>query len=254
MTKHAAVTAADDVAAFHARYDRHPDDRVRLFEAVAALLPISAKALYPGSFIDIGPSVWFDDVTYVDTDRRAARFFARTRDVARLIIAKRTAAASPGTGPELRFHGLDYRERLPVADRSIDLLVSLYAGFVSEHCTRYLRPGGILLAHNGHGDASLASLDPRYALLGVITGRGGRYRASTARLDGYLVPKRGFPPTADELRRSRRGIAYTRAPFAYLFRRALSTHAVSFDACGARPPPRGEPPTGSAAAADCAAR
>ena len=74
----------------------------------------------------------------------------------------------------------------------------------------------------GHGDASLASLDHRYALFGVITGRGGRYRASTAGLAGYLVPKRGFPPTVDELHRSKRGIAYTRSPYAYLFRRTQS--------------------------------
>ena len=212
-----------DVAAFHARYDRHPDDRVRLFKAVTALLPRSAAVLYPGSFVDIGPSVWFDHVTYVDTDRRAARFFAQPGAVARLITAKRMAAgAPPGTAPAVRFHGLDYRARLPVADCSIDLLVSLYAGFVSEHCTRYLRPGGILLVHNSHGDASLASLDPCYELLGVITARGGRYRARTAPLAEYLVPKRGFPPTAGELHRSKRGIAYTHAPYAYLFRRAPS--------------------------------
>lgn len=196
---------------------------MRLFAAAAAVLPGSAKVLYPGSFVDIGPSVWFDDVAYVDTDRRAARFFARPGGVERLVTAKRIAAgAPPGPGPEMRFHGMDYRTRLPVADGSIDLLISLYAGFVSEHCTRYLRPGGLLLANNSHGDASLASLDHRYALFGVITGRGGRYRASTAGLAGYLVPKRGFPPTVDELHRSKRGIAYTRAPYAYLFRRTQS--------------------------------
>ena len=96
---------------------------------------------------------------------------------------------------------------------------------MSEHCTRYLRSGGILLVHNSHGDASLASLDPCYELLGVITGRGGRYRARTAPLAEYLVPKRGFPPTAGELRRSKRGIAYTHAPYAYLFRRAARAGA-----------------------------
>ena len=218
-----AVTPPVDVAAQHARYDRHPDDRVRLFETVAAVLPRSAAVLYPGSFIDIGPSVWFDHVTYVDTDRHAARFFAQAGDVGRLITSKRMAAGAPSaSAPQVRFHGIDYRRRLPFDDRSIDLLVSLYAGFVSEYCTRYLRPGGILLANNSHGDASLASLDPGYALCGVITCRGGRYRVTTGSLAAYLVPKRGFPATADELHRNNRGIAYTRAPFAYLFRRSTS--------------------------------
>ena len=134
---------------------------MRLFAAAAAVLPGSATVLYPGSFVDIGPSVWFDDVAYVDTDRRAARFFARPGGVARLVTAKRIAAgAPPGPGPEMRFHGMDYRTRLPVADGSIDLLISLYAGFVSEHCARYLRPGGLLLANNSHGDASLSVARP----------------------------------------------------------------------------------------------
>ncbi len=195
---------------------------MRRFAAVAAVVPGCATVLYPGSFIDIGPSIWFDDVTYVDTHSRATRFFAQHRDVVRLIDAKRARAGAPSArAPEVRFHRRDYRGRLPVDDRSVDLLVSLYAGFVSEHCTRYLRPGGILLANNSHGDASLASLDPCYALLGVITVRGGRYRARTESLDDYLVPKRGVPPTDDDLHRSNRGIAYTKTPFAYLFRRSV---------------------------------
>ena len=218
-----AVPPPVDVAAQHASYDRHPDDRVRLFEAVAAVLPTSTAVLYPGSFIDIGPSVWFDQVTYVDSDRRAARFFAQAGDVGRLVISKRMAAGAPSaSAPEVRFHGIDYRRPMPFDNRSIDLLVSLYAGLVSEYCTRYLRPGGILLANNSHGDGSLAALDPGYALCGVVTCRDGRYRVTTDRLAAYLVPKRGFPPTAGELHRNNRGIAYTRAPFAYLFRRSTN--------------------------------
>ncbi len=46
-----------------------------------------------------------------------------------------------------------------------------------------------------------------------------RLFAVAERLAGYLAPKRRFPPTVDELRRRRRGIAYTRSPYAYLFRR-----------------------------------
>lgn len=45
----------------------------------------------------------------------------------------------------------------------------------------------------------------------------GQYRVRTDRLDDYLIPKRGHPPTADELHRTNRGIAYTRNASAYLF-------------------------------------
>lgn len=48
--------------------DRHEGDRHRLFAAVADA--VSARTvLYPGSFVDIAPSVVWPLVTYVDTDR-----------------------------------------------------------------------------------------------------------------------------------------------------------------------------------------
>ena len=34
------------------------------------------RALYPGSYVDLAPSFVWPSVTYVDTDRRAAQFFA----------------------------------------------------------------------------------------------------------------------------------------------------------------------------------
>ena len=56
----------------------------------------------------------------------------------------------------------DYRNELGLNEQSFDLLVSLYAGFISEHCTKYLRIGGSLLVNPSHGDAAMASIDPRY--------------------------------------------------------------------------------------------
>ena len=38
----------------------------------------------------------------------------------------------------------------------VDLLVSLYSGPLSGHCTPYLRVGGMLLANASHGDVALA--------------------------------------------------------------------------------------------------
>ena len=137
-----------------------------------------------------------------------------------LIAAKRHAAANASTNPfKAAFHHLDYTDHLPIDDHSVDLLVSLYAGFISEHCTRYLRPGGFLLVNPSHGDAAMADLDPGYRLAAVVTGRDGDYQSRTDRLDEYLIPKRGHPPTVDERHELGRGIAYTKAPFAYLFAR-----------------------------------
>lgn len=214
------MTSPRDVAQFHAEYDRHTDDRVRLFRAIADAVSPTARVLYPGSYIDIAPSVWFDDVAYVDTDNRAARFFGQTEAVADLIaIKRRSAGVSPGS-PTARFLHLDYREPLPLETGSVDLLVSLYAGFVSEHCTDLLAPGGTLLVNPSHGDAAMASIDPRYQFSRVVIASGDDYRVDTEDLDTYLVPKQPQPITVDSLHQSGRGIGYTRSPFAYLFTKA----------------------------------
>ena len=107
-----------------------------------------------------------------------------------------------------------------VAEESFDLLVSLYASFISEACTRYLRVGGTLLVNPSHGDAAMASIDPRYELSGVVTSRSGDYRVTTENLDSYLVPKKPVDITPELLHERGRGIAYSKSPFAYLFERA----------------------------------
>jgi hypothetical protein len=79
----------------------------------------------------------FTDVANVDLDR-AGRFFADTEGVRDIDRAFR-----PDTDdPAIRFVRADYREPLDLADESFDLLVSLFAGFVSEHRTRHPRLGG----------------------------------------------------------------------------------------------------------------
>lgn len=213
------MVAPGNVAEFHADYDKHPDDRIRLFRAVADTVPRGARVLYPGSYVDIAPSVWFDDVTYVDTDKRAAKFFDHADAVAQLIDTKRRTVDVPTETATISFHQLDYRTPLPATDESFDLLVSLYAGFVSEHCTNHLKVGGTLLVNPSHGDAAMASIDPRYELTGVIESSDGTHRVRTDALDTYLIPEKDLTITIESLHDSGRGIGYTRSAFAYLFTR-----------------------------------
>lgn len=213
------MTSPRDVAAFHAKYDVHTDDRIRLFRVIADLAGPSARILYPGSYADIAPSVWFDDVTYVDIDKRTPRFFAEADAVSELVGAKRRVLDLPERSAAITFHHADYATPLPEPSDSFDLLVSLYAGFVSEHCTQYLRIGGTLLVNPSHGDAAMASIDPRYELTGVVTSKNGDYRVSTSDLDTYMVPKKEQVVTVGSLHEGGRGIGYTRSPFAYLFTR-----------------------------------
>lgn len=196
-----------------AEQDRHRGDRHRLFTAIHDSFPVRT-ALYPGSFADVAPSFVVGDVTYVDSDRRAARFFDDADGVDELIAAARRPA-----GPaRWRFVAADYREALPVPDGSVDLLISLYAGLVSDSCTRYLRPGGLLLANTSHGDASIVARDPRYELAAAVLAGAGGYRVVTDDLRRFIRPRKPDVATVEHIRRTGRGVAYTAPAFAYLFR------------------------------------
>lgn len=200
--------------------NRHPGDRLRLFSAVGNWVG-STSVLYPGSFVDIAASFVFDSVIYVDIDPRAARFFADTAGVDALISRHRRRSGEAAW----RFIPSDYQTELSVADHSVGLLVSLYAGFVSDYCTRYLHAGGWLLVNPSHGDVAMASIDPRYRLAAVVNARSGDYKVTDRDLDTYLIPKRPMGITPQLLHEQGRGIAYTKSPFAYLFQRRTTDRA-----------------------------
>ncbi len=194
-------------------------DRSALFSALAETWGCG-HALYPGSYVDLSPSTAFPEVTYVDTDRRAARYF----DDAELVRSELRGRTRPSAGVAVRFIAADYTEALPLSARSFDLLISLYAGPVWQHCRPYLKPGGLLLANASHGDASLAALDPDLRLVAAVLHRSDHYRLDTDALDRYLVAKNPAANQAAAIRQAGRGIAYTRPAFAYVF---ASEHVAS---------------------------
>ena len=97
--------------------DRHPGERVLLLAAVADAFEIE-RVLYPGSWVDVAASFVFPDVVYVDTDPRAARFFADGAGVAQLAEANRRYAETP----RIEFHAADYGSEFGAADRSFELI------------------------------------------------------------------------------------------------------------------------------------
>lgn len=188
--------------------------RRELYAAIADLVHVR-DVLYPGSYVDLAPAFIWPRVTFVDTDARAKRFFDDADGVRQLLVEH---DVDPDRHTVEFIHD-DYTNHLDLDDESVDLLVSLYAGFVSEHCSRHLRPGGFLLVNSSHGDAAMAALDGRYRLVGVVTARSGSHRVRTTDLDSYMVPKREQDITVESLHRSGRGVAYTKSAFAYLFER-----------------------------------
>lgn len=189
------------------------DERFELFGLLAARFG-PRSALYPGCFVHLTPALCVPRTSFVDTDRRAARFFA---DPAVLDYVRRHRVYDDE--PILRFHAADYTADFDESPASFDLLISQYAGFVSQHCKQYLKLGGYLIANNSHGDASLASVDPDYQPVAVVNRRGEQFRLVEVDVASYFVPARDVSITRAELERRGRGIAYQKRAFGYVFRR-----------------------------------
>jgi len=202
------------VEKFYNRYYAGKKARSGLFETLAEWRQ-PKKVLYPGSFIHVTASFIFFSVVYVDNDKNAKRFFAKMDDVVSLVNRYKTYAEKPN----LVFHDSNYENDIEEAEGSFDLLISLYAGFVSKPCKRYLRNGGILAANDSHGDASLSSIDPDYELIGVIQGEDDHLRVIEDNLKAYFKPKKQIEVTEELLRKLKRGISYTKTARAYLFKR-----------------------------------
>ncbi|MCZ4077768.1 hypothetical protein O1W68_07435 [Rhodococcus sp. H36-A4] len=199
-------------------YQQSIGDRSDLFSTIRERWPIE-RALYPGSYLDLSPSTAISSVTYLDTDRRAAKFFAEP-DLIRRDLNNKTTPAGIN---EVAFLSADYTSALPLEDDSFDLLISLYAGPVWDHCRKYLRPGGLLLANSSHGDASIAALDPDLTPIAAVHHRDSEYRIDEQDISEYLIPKSPAAADAQKIRDNGRGIVYTRTAFAYIFQLRMSS-------------------------------
>jgi len=193
-------------------YKQSIGDRSGLFRALVESWPV-VSALNVGSYLDLSPSTSIPSVTYVDTDRRAARFFANHE----LVMSELEGTTLPGAAVEVSFLHSDFTEPLAIPDSAFDLLIALYTGPAWDSCVRYLKPTSLFLANSSHGDASLAALDPRVTLVGAVRHRNGRYTIDREHLERYLVPKTPAAANAGLIRSNGRGIAYTNPAFAYVF-------------------------------------
>lgn len=205
--------SADPLELYRHYHLNRDDDRLGMFRLLGERFPIDS-ALYPGCFVHLTPALVFAQVIFVETDRRARKFFEQPA-VLDYIRQNKSYAQEP----QVVFLSRDYTQPLPVEEASVNLLISQYAGFVSQHCTRYLKVGGYLLANNSHGDASLAALDERYRLAGAFQRRKQRFSLDRENLEKYLVPKSGQAVDRESLLASGRGVGYTHPASAYLFQR-----------------------------------
>lgn len=191
------------------------DERIGLFTALSLNFEIE-KILYPGSHVHVTPSFVFPEVAYVDSYKPTAKFFA-SEEYLSLINTRKNYSEKP----IVRFHLSDYAEEFEEPKEYFDLLLSQYAGFISQACKKYLKVGGILVTNNSHGDASMACLDEDYEFIGVYQRRSDtHYTIKTTGLEEYFVPKKSdVVVTKESLLAAMRGIGYTKSPTGYIFRR-----------------------------------
>ena len=178
-----------------------------LFKQITERFDIQS-VLYPGCYVHITPSFYIPRGVYVDQELPAKKFFDNP-SVINYIKSRKMYEETP----EVIFYHQSYEEPIDEPEESFDLIVSQYAGFVSEPTKKYLKKGGLLLANNSHGDAGLASIDKDLKLVAVFRQSG----ISDKNLDQYFIPKKNTEITPKYLKDLGRGVGYTKTASNYIF-------------------------------------
>ena len=188
-------------------------ERPGLFRAIKERYSCTS-AVYPGSFIHVTPSLIFENTVYIDSDRRVQKFFDDP-EILKWVESNKEYEA------ETVIHGFqqNYSKNVPVEIDEFDLLISQYAGFVSQDCKKYLKKNGILLVNNSHADAGLAFLDQDYELIAVVNNNNGKWTIKQTGLEEYFIPKKGPHPPKASLLKTMRGIGYKKTASNYIFRK-----------------------------------
>jgi len=203
----------DSLELYNKYYSSRDYERLELFQKISEKQHIE-HVLYPGSFVHITPSFVFPHVVYVDSDKKAARFF-KDPVIYEFISRKKKYPERA----KVVYHQSNFATDFNEKEESFDLLISQSAGFVSFACKKYLKVGGILIVNNSHGDASMASIDSDYMLIAVYHRRNGLYMISNKNLKDYFIPKSDIEVTKAYLEKIQRGIGYTKTASWYIFRR-----------------------------------
>jgi len=136
-------------------------NRKNIYKIVKDIFDLKS-AIYPGSYIDIVPSLILEEVTYIDNFKKANTFFKQKNEIAKY-IEENKEYSNPSY---INFIYDDYSKVSNI--KMVDLIISQYAGFVGQETKQFLKVGGILLANDSHGDATLAYLDESYQFIATL--------------------------------------------------------------------------------------
>ncbi|MFY2559759.1 hypothetical protein ACN469_19140 [Corallococcus terminator] len=191
----------------------HQLERAGLFELLRERFVAVDTVLYPGCFVHITPSFFFQHVVYVDRNDLAQGFFANKDGVLRKIGSCQQYEQKAS----VRFVAQDYLQPIPALEESFDLLLALYAGGISRACGKYLKVGGLLVTNDHHGDAAEAATEENLELIAVVKEQRGKFIFSDEELSAYLVPK--IPPRGPAARDTAGASHWERPADYYLFRK-----------------------------------
>lgn len=199
-------------------YKKHNVDKdytsIGLFRELKKKFHIG-KVLYPGCYVHLTPSLVFSNVTYADSFRNTCKFWESAGTLEFIKQNKEYSEESI-----FKFYQQDYNEPFVDLKAEFNLVISQYAGFVGQSVKQYLKCGGILVCNNSHGDASMASIDPDYELVAVYRRKSDElFCISDKDISSYLIPKNGIQPSKVQLTKTMKGIAYTKSPSGYIFRK-----------------------------------
>jgi hypothetical protein len=186
-------------------------EREGLFKSIRDGYPCK-DVLYPGCSVHITPSLYFPHVVYVDQSETAAQFFAEQKSISEFVSRHKQYKPSA----YIRFIRQDYSLPLPLREGTFDLLLALFAGGIAGSCTRYLKPGGLLLTNDHHGDARDA-IDSGLSLRATVRFHKGRYLISEEDRRGKTIP--GQKRNNKYLRYAGEGLEYVENELYYVFER-----------------------------------
>lgn len=194
-------------------YMKKVGDRNGLFSILSINFPIK-RVLYPRSYVDITPSFYFPYTVYVDNDKKVNKFFKKGEMIKDFIDRNKEYSEDSF----FKYFPNDYSNKIDEDEHSFDLLISLYAGFISKYFKNYLKNGGFLIVNDSYGDASLAQLDNNFRLIAIINLIDSKYIISQKNLDQYFILKKQFVVTVDYLENFQKGIDFKKKADFYLFK------------------------------------
>jgi len=189
-------------------------ERLGLFELIKEKYGCET-VLYPGCSIHITPSFYFHHVVYVDISEQAKDFFSDEKNISSIVNSNKKYRQKA----YIKFLNCDYTKNLPLREESFDLLISVYAGGVTQTCSKYVKRGGIIVSNNHQNDAMHALKDMSLELEALIRRKGRKYHAESAASEDLpkILKERKIP--SDNMKKSSTGLIYTDNENYFLFRK-----------------------------------